>query len=506
MQRRRKSALLLMLFGVLFCAGLLYRETRQNRLDHALLAAIERDDSGAVVWLLAQGANPNTRRTPNLRVSFWRMLLDRLHGRHLPEGPSALQIALKRDFTYELPRHQADSLTIVAALLRSGAGSPAGTKQSDAALDWAGRLLGKVPDRPLRRDDGWDVYQWRWEEAEEAFRDIVLKHGGSARAYAGLGECRLRQGLYASADHAYRLALLWSPDEAAAHTGLTNADALWRVSREAEALLPAGCKVIFVRPYPVETGKTLWAVLYGNHYVEENGPRHGIWNHIHLALYAESGPNLRAIWRSGVLNDTYHDLNEFNALQMFVCRLTGESAPQIVVHEIGLGGSWEPSHIDVFTWRQGRLVSILQVGGSMPLWVEDLKHDGRYEILNAYEIGATMYHAAQPRWSDIYAYRNGRYVQANRDFPEEFTHWLKDLPDTLRRFPNDEEILRFLGEAYEITGHPDRALAAYRRVERLDASFSKIDTDRDVRAYRQPQQKSIRQRIQALERGTSGRE
>jgi hypothetical protein len=496
--------LLLACFGVLICAGLLYRETRRNRLDHALLAAIERDDSGTVVRLLAQGANPNTRRTPNLRVPFWRMLLDRLRGRHLPMGQSALQIALKRDFTYELPRHQSDSLTIVSALLRNGAETPAGTKQSDAALDWAGRLLGKASDRPVQSDDGWDVYQWGWEEAEEAFRDIVLKYGGSARAYAGLGESRLRQGLYAPSDHAFRMALLWSPDEAAAHTGLAAADTLWRISREVEARLPDGYCVLFVRPYPVEKDTHLWAVLYGMH--GEDGSSRGNWDHLHLALYEENGPNLHAVWRSGVLNDTYHNLNEFGAVQMFVCCLTGESVPQIVVHKVVLGASWEPSHIDVFTWRQGRLVNILQVGGSMPLWVEDLKHDGRYEILNLYEIGVTMYHAAQPRWSDIYAYRNGRYVLANWDFPEEFTHWLNDLPDTLRRFPNDEEILRFLGEAYEITGHPEQALAAYRRAESIYASKSERESDRDVRAYRQPRQKSVRQRIQALERGTLGRE
>jgi tetratricopeptide (TPR) repeat protein len=507
MTRGRKQTLLLAFFGVLFCAGLLCRETRQNRLDHALLAAIERGDSGAVVSLLAQGADPNTHRMPNVPISFWRMLLDRLRGRPLPEGPSALQIALRKDLQYDMPRHQVESRAIIEALMDHGGQAPATPEKAAPSLDWAERYLGTMPDRLARLSEGLardEDLSWECEDAEDAFKSILLKYGASARAYAGLAECRLRLGKYAAADQAFRLALLWPPADSRARAGLLRADTLWRVYLAVRSLLPDSYKVIYLRPYPVVPGNCLWAVLYGKGEEEDRQCKS-----VHLALYAKSGRTYRAVWRSGVLKDTYHQFEQdyyFYGVQMFVCRLIGEDAPQIIVHEVSPGGSWEPSHIDVFTWRQGRLVNILQVGGSMPLWVEDLKRDGRYEIGNYYEIGVSMSHAEQPRWSDIYAYRNGRYVLANRDFPEAFTHWLTDLRDTLSRHPDDYAIWQHLGETYAITGHPDRALAAYRRAERSCGSLLKRETDHDLRVELKEMRRQMRQRVQALERGTPGRE
>src|SRR5262249_43284215 len=147
---------------------------------------------------------------------------------------------------------------------------------------------------------------------------------------------------------------------------------------------------------------------------------------------------------------------DFDEIQLLAFDLTGDGIPEIIVHNIHYGASWTPSHMAVFAWRQEKLANILQLDSGVPLDIENLKKNGRYQIINTYEIG-NMYHAAQPRWSDIYAYKNGRFVQSNRDYPEEFRHWKTDLKKTLEDFPKDKAVWEHLGQAYEILGESDNA-------------------------------------------------
>src|SRR5207249_12157704 len=70
--------------------------------------------------------------------------------------------------------------------------------------------------------------------------------------------------------------------------------------------------------------------------------------------------------------------------------------------------------------------------------------------------------AGQPRWGDIYAWKRGRYVLADEDFPGQFRGWERQLRGVLHCYPNDPEIHEYLGIVCEIEGRPRAALAAYR--------------------------------------------
>jgi ankyrin repeat protein len=57
-----------------------WRIIRQDRLNRALIAAVERGDARIALTVLDQGANPNLRDAPHQRVSPLRLLMDFCRG------------------------------------------------------------------------------------------------------------------------------------------------------------------------------------------------------------------------------------------------------------------------------------------------------------------------------------------------------------------------------------------------------------------------------------------
>jgi hypothetical protein len=103
--------------------------------------------------------------------------------------------------------------------------------------------------------------------------------------------------------------------------------------------------------------------------------------------------------------------------------------------------------------------------GSWSCWIDDINHDGRYEIGERDSLGCS----SSPVWSDIYAYKNGRYVKSNQDFPWAFQPWV----DQLRKIHKqdtyyDNCVLPHLGEIYEILHQPRQALATYQEAEKAE--------------------------------------
>ncbi len=128
MNRRKVVGLFLflLLVGLLGVPGwLTYREVRQEQLDQALIAAIEREDVPTAIWLLRQGADGNAGRRPKETLSLWQHFWDVLQGKHskLPSAyPTALLMVLdwRHDAwgnTIALPEYP----TLVKALIEHGA-------------------------------------------------------------------------------------------------------------------------------------------------------------------------------------------------------------------------------------------------------------------------------------------------------------------------------------------------------------------------------------------------
>src|SRR5579871_4808974 len=117
--RRLRLALLTLAPVALFLAvfgGLTYRHVRQERLDRALIAAVQLDDAPTALKMLDQGADPNAYDRPNESPTGWRDWLRQAFApNHLKQGLTALQLALidPRD-PYPYPSHD---YTIALALL-----------------------------------------------------------------------------------------------------------------------------------------------------------------------------------------------------------------------------------------------------------------------------------------------------------------------------------------------------------------------------------------------------
>lgn len=126
--KRRKRAVIYLL-GLLLAlaavpAWLFYAQVRQDRLDRALIAAIKRNDTSAVLSLLNQGADANARDLPDLRLSPWQLILMRLRGQRVsvPDALPALLVQLEvRESADGEFIHLPENVTITRALLEHGA-------------------------------------------------------------------------------------------------------------------------------------------------------------------------------------------------------------------------------------------------------------------------------------------------------------------------------------------------------------------------------------------------
>jgi hypothetical protein len=79
--RRKRTALLtlLLLIGLIAVPVVLtWREVRQEQLNHALIAAVDRNEAAGVRRLLRQGADPNAQVHTDDKRSLWKQVWDRL--------------------------------------------------------------------------------------------------------------------------------------------------------------------------------------------------------------------------------------------------------------------------------------------------------------------------------------------------------------------------------------------------------------------------------------------
>lgn len=382
-------------------------------------------------------------------------------------------------------------LTIAFALTVQGT-----DPKAEQALRWAEQKLKKVPALPARLRESVDDCSPRYDlkEAEEAFRRVIAKYGGTARAYVGLGECQLRSGDYGAAVNSFRKALKLSSSHAAARAGHQRVSQRLRIARSVSPQISKGSKVIQIQRFTPGKSNRLWTILSA----EISDVRDAVhpFSDVRLTLFKKAQRGYRKVWQSDRLKDPQHDIDAFSDVQLYVLDLTGDGVPEVAVWKVFRGASWMPSHLDVFAWRRNRLTKILGAGSSFPLWIEDINHDGRYEIGNYYEIGWDM--PGQPLWTDIYACKHGQYMLANRDFPKEFRGWTKKLREVLKDYPDDPEILKYLGIVHEIERRPKDALTAYRYASKACKARIKKETNSNFRVCLQRELNDLQRRTKKL--------
>lgn len=126
-KRTRRPVLLAVgVLGLLVATFLwwVWRDVRRQRLDRALIAAVNHIDAKSVVVLLDSGANPDASDTPGQRFSLVRELKNLLERKPMPKyaGSPALILAIAgASSPYEDRAGYARAVLIVKALLDHGA-------------------------------------------------------------------------------------------------------------------------------------------------------------------------------------------------------------------------------------------------------------------------------------------------------------------------------------------------------------------------------------------------
>lgn len=381
----------------------------------------------------------------------------------------------------------------------------------ESSLRWAENLLAKASPHLNRSHDILPDLPRRYlRDAANAFRRILAKYGPNPRAYMGLGEAQIQLGKYANAAQSFGEAAAMTKKNEKARWRKGEAERFAQIASFALKVLPKGESVVRVLYFPA-AGKGSWLVLSAETiYANDAMDYYYRAMHVRLSVFKESASQIRRVWRSDQIRYSdshgfYGEL-EFTDLQLYLIDLTGDGIPEVVVSGMCLGASWVPSHTEVFDWRKGRMVCLLRADSVLGLDLSDLNHDGKYEATTMYEVGVDMCHAEQPCWQDIYAYKDGRYVLADSDFPKEYSGFCKKLQRTLKRYPNDVELPKYLGMSYEIQGQRRMALRYYRLAEeRQKALYDRLlhDKQADPDATMTPlsELKDIRNRIHTVKQG-----
>lgn len=366
----------------------------------------------------------------------------------------------------------------------------------ESSFRWAERILAQASTPPTSPDYTW-TYRLDCIDAEQAFTEVLRKYGPNGRAYLGLGRSQMLLGKYPQAVQSFEQAVRLSPSSQAKQ-GLSDVQTLASV---AEWAREDGKSVLQVVRYPVPGDEAYWLVLSAR--VEKRPDLWPLHSDARLMLVGGLPGQLRRVWTSEILGYPGNTDGEFDDLGVHVVEMTGGGTPEVVIPELFIGGSWAPSHLDVFAWQNGQIVKVLGASSHIPLDVKDLNHDGAYEAITYTAIGWDLSHAEQPRWPDVYAWKRDHYELANGDFPSEYAGMYRDIRDALSRHPTDRELLAYMGDVYRIRHQPHSALRTYRRAEKVLDEWIKDEEDAELRAYFTNRLRYVRQRISSLEQQTS---
>jgi|SRR5579884_836858 len=210
MRRKRLSLIIALLLLALLVGGLgwqVYATVRQERLNHALIAAIEQNNPRLALELLKQGADPNAKAVTDKSQPLWQLLWNALwHRKQAQSGPCALMLSVENNdgsLTQALLRQGAYDVnarftnweffpgtTLLMAEIDNGDADTAQAllehgAQVNAQNDWGESALMRA------RDDRCAELLLRWGadvNARDHHRDTVLMH---AVHYNGLWIARL---------------------------------------------------------------------------------------------------------------------------------------------------------------------------------------------------------------------------------------------------------------------------------------------------------------------------
>lgn len=206
---RRNRAVGLLLLGLVSVPGwLVYRSLRQDYLNHALIAAIKRNDTPAALALLSDGADANACDDSTESSSYVRILtrwFSRLSGqsekRDSSVKPSALLIAFNPDWQYQGGSiTPPENITLLKALLDASANVRYADQYGRTALLFAAYagyqrsallLLERGADVNARSSNGATPLICAPNEHSNSLASLLLDHGAMINAQDDAGATAL---------------------------------------------------------------------------------------------------------------------------------------------------------------------------------------------------------------------------------------------------------------------------------------------------------------------------
>jgi ankyrin repeat protein len=194
------AILLVFLVSLGMAVKKVYRQLRQPDLNSALIAAVKKNNTAAVVALLLEGADPNSRDVPPDTRSMWLRLRDRFIWRPIRtiSAPTALLVVLGTD---EQHYYRQENVPLVKALLNAGAevnvkdgtyGRPPLIWAAEARKRNTSRVLLERGARINARDDNGDTALHAAAlYADPALVDLLLSYDASVNVKNGIGQTPL---------------------------------------------------------------------------------------------------------------------------------------------------------------------------------------------------------------------------------------------------------------------------------------------------------------------------
>ena len=471
-----------------------------------LIAAVRRDDAEGVSASLRRGADPNAQDIPAWADTRAKLLQsDSPLALYVPTGqtgdlspelqdkaleipkratpsthpyPTALKIAVYRDMTPFAGEYNSDDdpeppkqsrFAIIKALHDAGASPAFDLTEREKSLPKPTELeLGEKNAADFPRG-GYIRFPNNWEARDEA--QFLIVNGMSARAYAELAKYCARFDADEWAVHAYHVALLWKPNDAALANAARRIEDLPRVRRAIQQIMPAHWKLEKIRPYPSAGKMKFWAALYSR---DEPDNEAGY----HCAVYGEGRTGFTLLFRG---KEKFAADGVGVECALYVLPLTGRKQPEIIGQAQGSMAGAAPAQMIAYAPEGNGWKRVLEVSSNQGIWLERRRGERAYIVRNGYETGSVMCHAEQPCRLDVYAWNGKEYVFADPKYPELFRKYIKEAEEALRQYPADEDLPYHLAYLYSITGRKRKAERYYRRAERACRKALAKETDADMK-------------------------
>jgi tetratricopeptide (TPR) repeat protein len=281
-----------------------------------------------------------------------------------------------------------------------------------------------------------------------------------AWGYADLAELHMRVARVDEAVQQWTRAGEMAPDVTSVQTSLAQARLAQQRWKAVEKDLPAKRHLQKLVPFPMR-GRNLWVALTCKYCPTDEFYREDA----RLALYEEHQGQFISLWRSDVIPSI--EERGFHP-NVWAFPMTGSKRPELVFLGVCSGGSANPTLMQIFRWTgEGFRRELEAQSGEQPLWIEDLRHNGRYQVRCVDYIGSRDGHSDENhvRWPNIYAWNGDQYVLSNAKYPAAFRESRQKLLVCLHDNPEDPELLEYLGKTYLYEHRIREARACFSKME-----------------------------------------